>query len=139
MSTQVEPQSGDSAGLLMLQRIKRNALVFLVLAAVASLWFRSFSTTFGVLVGGACAVVNFRWIEAGLDAAMGGPMSRQKRVLAVAKFVLRYILLGLVIYAIVANRIADLKALLAGLFIFVVSIMWEAFRSALTSFSGSRP
>lgn len=139
MSNQAETAQGDPAGLLMLHRIKRNALVFLVLAAVASLWFRSFATTFGVLVGGACAVVNFRWIEAGLDAAMGGPMSRGKRALAVAKFGLRYILLGLIIYAIVANRIADLKALLAGLFIFVVSIMWEAFRSALTSFGAAGP
>ncbi len=83
-------------------------------------------------------MVNFRWMEAGLDAAMGGPMSRGKRALAVAKFVLRYILLGLIIYAIVANRIVDLKAVLAGLFIFVVSIMWEAFRSVLASFGGSR-
>ena len=137
MSNQAEPLQGDSAGLLMLRRIKRNALVFLALAALGSLWFRSLAVTLGVLVGGACAVVNFRWIEAGLDAAMGGPMARRKRVLAVAKFVLRYILLGLIIYAIVANRIADLKALLAGLFIFVVSIMWEAFRSVLTSFRGS--
>lgn len=137
MSNQAEPLQGDSAGLLMLRRIKRNALVFLALAALGSLWFRSLAVTLGVLVGGACAVVNFRWIEAGLDAAMGGPMASRKRVLAVAKFVLRYILLGLIIYAIVANRIADLKALLAGLFIFVVSIMWEAFRSVLTSFRGS--
>jgi hypothetical protein len=137
MANQAEALQGDTAGVLMLRRIKRNALVFLALGAMASLWFRSFGVTLGVLAGGACAVVNFRWIEAGLDAAMGGPMSRQKRVFAVAKFVLRYFLLGLIIYAIVANRITDLKALLAGLFIFVVSIMWEAFRSALTSFRGS--
>jgi hypothetical protein len=138
MSNQTESAQGDSEGLRMLFRIKRNALIFLALAALGSLWFRSLGVTLGVLAGGACAVVNFRWIEAGLDAAMGGPMSRGKRALAVAKFVLRYILLGLIIYAIVANRIVDLKAVLAGLFIFVVSIMWEAFRSVLTSFSGSR-
>ena len=41
MSQQAEAQPGDPAGLLMLQRIKRNALVFLALAALASLWFRS--------------------------------------------------------------------------------------------------
>ena len=81
---------------------------------------------------------NIRWIEAGFNAAMGSPMSRGKRSLAVAKFALRYALLGLVIYAIVATRIVDLKAFLAGLFIFVVSIMWEAFRSALTSIRGGR-
>jgi hypothetical protein len=138
MVDRAEPFQDDEAGLQMLRRIKRNAVIFLVLATAGSLCFRSLGVTLGVLVGGACAVVNFRWIEAGLDAAMGGPMSRQKRVVAVAKFVLRYILLGLIFYAIVANRIADLKALLAGLFIFVVSIMWEAFRSALTSFRGSR-
>ncbi len=138
MTNLAETLQGDAAGLLMLRRIKRNALIFLGLAVLGSLVFRSFGITLGVLVGGVCAVVNFRWIEAGLDAAMGGPMSRKKRGLAVAKFILRYILLGLIIYAIVANRIADLKALLAGLFIFVVSIMWEAFSSALTSFRGSR-
>ena len=39
-----------------------------------SLWFRSLGVTLGLLAGGACSVVNFRWIEAGFDAAMGGPM-----------------------------------------------------------------
>lgn len=138
MVNEAESLHGDSAGLLMLRRIKRNALIFLALAGVASLWFRSLGVTLGILIGGACAVVNFRWMEAGLNAAMGGPMSRGKRALAVAKFVLRYFLLGLVIYAIVANRIVDLRALLAGLLIFVVSIMWEAFRSTLISLRGSR-
>ena len=135
---QPPPAGGDGEGLAMLRRIKRNALVFLALAMLGSLWFRSVAVSLGVLLGGAFAVVNFRWIEAGFDAAMGSPMSRKKRVLAVIKFTLRYALLGVIIYAIVASRIADLKAFLAGLFIFVVSIMWEAFRSALTSIRGSR-
>jgi hypothetical protein len=129
---------GDPTGQMTLGRIKRDALVCLALGALASLWFRSLGITLGFIGGGVVAVVNFRWIEAGLDAAMGSPMSSKKRALAVVKFVLRYVLLGLAIYAIVATRIVDLKAFLAGLFIFVVSIMWEAFRSALTSFRSSK-
>jgi len=138
MAREADTMPGDPGGLLMLRRIRRGALVFLVLGLIGSLWFRSLGVTLGVLAGGAVAIANFRWIEAGLNAAMGGPMSSRKRALAVAKFVLRYALLGLVIYAIVAIRIIDLKGFLAGLFIFVVSIMWEAFRSALTAFTGSR-
>ena len=49
----------------MLRRIKRNALIFLALAVLVSLFFRSLSITLGVLAGGIMAVVNFRWIEAG--------------------------------------------------------------------------
>jgi hypothetical protein len=138
MNGESRAMQGDAEGVRMLRRIKRDALVILALALAVSLWFRSPGITFGVLAGGAFAVLNFRWIEAGFEAAMGGPMSRGKRSLAVAKFVLRYALLGLVIYAIVATRIVDLKGFLAGLFIFVLSIMWEAFRSALTAFGGSR-
>jgi len=138
MADQADTTAGDSAGLLTLTRIKRNALTCLVLGALASIWFRSLGVTLGFIGGGVVAVVNFRWIEAGLDAAMGGPMSSRKRALAVAKFVLRYVLLGLVIYAIVASRIVDLKAFLAGLFIFVVSIMWEAFRLTLISIRSGR-
>ncbi len=138
MAREADTMPGDQGGLLMLQRIRRGALVFLGLGLIGSLWFRSIGITMGLLAGGAVAVVNFRWIEAGFNAAMGGPMSSRKRALAVAKFVLRYALLGLVIYAIFATRIVDLKGFLAGLFIFVVSIMWEAFRSALTAFTGSR-
>ncbi len=138
MAREADTMPGDPGGLLMLQRIRRGALVFLGVGLIGSLWFRSIGITMGLLAGGVVAVVNFRWIEAGFNAAMGGPMSSRKRALAVAKFVLRYALLGLVIYAIFATRIVDLKGFLAGLFIFVVSIMWEAFRSTLTAFTGSR-
>lgn len=137
MGGETRAVEGDAQGVRMLRRIKRDALIILALALAGSLWFRSPGITLGVLAGGAFAVLNFRWIEAGFQAAMGGPMSRGKRALAVAKFVMRYALLGLVIYAIVATRIVDLKGFLAGLFIFVLSIMWEAFRSALTAFGGS--
>jgi len=138
MNGEIRAVLGDAEGVNMLRRIKRDAMIILALAFVGSFWFRSAKISFGVLAGGAFAALNFRWIEAGFEAAMGGPMSRGKRALAVGKFILRYALLGLVIYAIVATRIVDLKAFLAGLFIFVLSIMWEAFRSALTAFGGSR-
>jgi hypothetical protein len=119
-------------------RVNRGAYIFWALLTLGSLWFLDFRVTLGVLAGGGLAVLNFRWMEAGLNAALGGGlMTRRKKAVGVAKFVLRFVLLGVVIYAIVAARIADLKAVLAGLFIFIIAIMWEALRLAFRSVAGS--
>jgi hypothetical protein len=129
-----DPDRGDPEGLLLLRRVKRGALVFLLLMVLGSLAFRSLRVTLGVAIGGGLALLNFRWLEAGLDAALGMPVSRG-RWRAAAKFVLRFALLGVGIYAISAARIADLKALLAGLFIYVLAILWESIRLAFHSFA----
>jgi hypothetical protein len=91
-------------------------------------WF-GWRTALGLALGCTVAYLNFFWLKRGVEAladrvvGAGRPQSGKG---IVARFLLRYVLMGLAAYGILTVSPASLYGLLAGLFLPVVAIACEA-------------
>lgn len=96
---------------------------------LATLWRFGFRAALGFLLGCLIAYLNFHWLKSGVAGLAdrvtnaGKPQSGKG---IVARFLLRYLLLGAVAYAILTSFPASLRGLFAGLFLPVGAIACEA-------------
>jgi hypothetical protein len=110
-------------------RIRKFMLVLAPVLTVGALWRFGFRAALGFLLGCVIAYLNFQWLKSGVtglaDRAtnMGKPQSGKG---IVARFLLRYLLLGAAAYAILTSFPASLRGLFAGLFLPVGAIACEA-------------
>ncbi len=87
----------------------------------------------GFAVGAAVSGINFLWLKQAVDAVTAeatrsepaSPAARRKRRRVVWKFLGRYLLIAAAGYAILKHTAWDIRALLAGLFLFVAAILVE--------------
>lgn len=117
-------------------RIRRNAVVLgaiLVLGCAAG--FRSWIVPSAAALGTLLAWVNFRWLGEGISAVVLPAKTKGIKWL-VAKFLLRLVLIGAVLYAIIRVSLAGAMGLVAGLSVYVLSMMleavWSLFRAGKT-------
>ena len=83
----------------------------------------------GFLVGGVIAFLNFQWLKSGVSGLADRVTNTGKALSGkgiVARFLLRYGLLGVAAYAILTSFPASLRGLFAGLFLPVGAIVCEA-------------
>src|SRR5437764_11400786 len=84
----------------------------------------------GFLLGCVIAYLNFQWLKSGVSGVadrVTNSGKAQSGAGIVARFLLRYVLLGLAAYAILTSFPASLRGLFAGLFLPVGAIACEAF------------
>ena len=105
-------------------------MIFLGLFFTAAAWFRfGWRIALGFACGCAIAYLNFHWLERVVTAladrvtSTGQPQSGRG---VVARFLLRYLLMAIVAYAIFSVSPASLYGLFAGLFLPVAGIACEA-------------
>jgi hypothetical protein len=108
----------------------RNFMLALGVMLTAAIWvkFGRWSAA-GFLLGCVIAYLNFHWLKtgvAGLADRVTNTGKRQSGKGIVARFLLRYILLGVAAYAILTSFPASLRGLFAGLFLPVGAIACEA-------------
>ena len=109
----------------------RNFMLILgpVLCAIA--WARfGHRAAIGFLLGCVIAYLNFQWLKSGVSGLadrVTNTGKAQSGAGIVARFLLRYVLLGLAAYAILTSFPASLRGLFAGLFLPVGAIVCEAF------------
>ena|SRR6201993_3062511 len=108
----------------------RNFMLGLGPVLCAGAWVKfGFRTASGFLLGCLIAYLNFQWLKSGVSVLAdratntGKPQSGKG---IVARFLLRYVLLGLAAYAILTSFPASLRGLFAGLFLPVGAIVCEA-------------
>jgi hypothetical protein len=112
-----------------LGRIRRVMLVLAAVATLTSWWRFGWRIALGMLLGGAVAYLNFHWLKAGVEGLAdrivhtGKPQSGKGIVF---RFLVRYVLMGLVAYGILTVSPASLYGLFAGLFLPVAAIACEA-------------
>lgn len=112
-----------------LERVRNMMLVLGLLASAAAWAGFGFRTAIGVLLGCTIAFLNFQWLKSGVSGLAdrvtntGKPQSGKG---IVARFLLRYGLLGVAAYAILTSFPASLRGLFAGLFLPVGAIVCEA-------------
>jgi len=108
----------------------RNIMVALALSLSAGAWWRFGRwTALGFLLGCVISYLNFHWLKNGVNGLadrVTNTGKRQSGAGIVARFLLRYILLGAAAYGILTSFPASLRGLLVGLFLPVAAIACEA-------------
>ena len=132
-SNGINPAAPTSAGsdfyAAALPRIRNFMLVLAPLLTLAALWKFGSRAAVGFLLGCVIAYLNFHWLKSGVSGLAdrvtnsGKPQSGKG---IVARFLLRYLLLGAAAYAILTSFPASLRGLFAGLFLPVGAIACEA-------------
>jgi hypothetical protein len=108
----------------------RNFMIGLALALTIAAWWKFGRwAALGLLLGCVIAFLNFHWLKGGISGLAdrvtntGKPQSGKG---IVARFLLRYLLLGAAAYGILTSFPASLRGLFAGLFLPVGAIACEA-------------
>lgn len=106
------------------------SMVALLVAATPVLWVeygRGMALSF--ILGGGIALVNFHWLKRSLTALVDAvAVAGKKRSSAgiILRFVLRYVLIGVAVYAIFKSSAMSLYGLCAGLSLPVGAVLIEA-------------
>ena len=122
-----------------LPRIGKFMLVLAPVLSAATLWKFGYRTALGFLLGCIIAYLNFQWLKGGVTGLADRVTDTGKRQSGkgiVARFLLRYVLLGVAAYAILTSFPASLRGLFAGLFLPVGAIVCEAAYEAYVAVRG---
>ena len=109
-------------------RVFRVMLGATGLAVFVSILFAPWRVTTGLLIGGLLSLINHHWLHTSVSAVVALAVGGEKPKLNLAKFILRYLVIGAVAFIAYKLRIASLPALLAGLCTFVLALFAEAVR-----------
>lgn len=108
-----------------MRRVYRNAGILLACIVLGGLWGWGWAVALSVLLGGALALVNFRWMELGVDAALKG--SREAGAGGVfLRFLARLVLILGTFFVIIHTSFLSVLGALAGLSVFVLAGILEA-------------
>jgi hypothetical protein len=110
------------------RRILRDTCVAAALAVAVSLFVAPWRVTAGLALGGALAAFNQHWLRTSVEAVFeGAPAGRPPRMGA-ARYVLRYVVVGAVVFLAYQTGLASLVATLAGMCAVVAGLLAEGFR-----------
>ncbi|HYP30100.1 MAG TPA: ATP synthase subunit I [Blastocatellia bacterium] len=107
------------------RRVWRNIFAVIALAIVAAAIFADLRFMLGLAVGGALALLNYKWLHASLRdiLAIGGDKAPPGTSM---QFILRWVIIGAVVYAASLTGHVDEIAMLSGLLAPAVAVMIEA-------------
>ncbi len=107
------------------RRVRRNIVFVIVIAATVSAVLARRSFTLGLALGGALALLNFKWLHASLRAIFEEGDHRPPPGAAM-KFIFRWIIIGAVVYVAASTGYFNPIAIIAGLFAPAFAAMIEA-------------
>jgi hypothetical protein len=109
-------------------RIFRTMAIATGLGVAVSAVVGPWRVTTGLLVGGLLALFSHRWLKrsaaAAIELSIGGAVPQ----LQLAQFILRYVVIGALVFSLHQLDLLSLPAVLVGLTTFVVAIFVEALR-----------
>jgi hypothetical protein len=125
LNNSITTLAGDhDRGLQM--RLLCTMAIAVVVTVIASLFLAPWRVTSGLLLGGLLSLLNYHWmrrsIAAGFSVALDGTRPR----ITVAQYILRYFVIGAVIFVAYKFKIVSLPAAITGLCSFVVALFVEA-------------
>ena len=109
-------------------RIFRFMTLDVIVAVVGSLPLAQWRISVGLLLGGILSLLNHHWLSSSTAAAFAVVVHGTKPKLKVAQYLLRYLVIGTVVFFAYKLNIVSLVATLAGLCSFVVALFIEAIR-----------
>ena len=111
------------------RRFRRNTYFVIALSVSISLIFAQWRTTAGAVLGGALSLLNERWLWASTGVMLGvAAETRDPRLpqWTVAKFLLRYFVIGIVAGLAVRSGFFSIAGICLGLLSFAGALMVEA-------------
>jgi len=129
LNSDASPPPGEAFYSGALDRIRNSMIGLAVVLSAAAWWKIGLYAALGFLCGCVIAYLNFHWLKsgvAGLADRVTDTGRAQSSFGIVARFLLRYVLLGAAAYGILTSFPASLRGLLAGLFLPVGAIACEA-------------
>ena len=123
------PPTSDAFYAGALGRIRNSMLGLALLLSAAAWWKFGGAAALGFFCGCVIAYLNFHWLKSavsGLADRVTQTGKRQSGFGIVARFLLRYVLLGAAAYGILTSFPASLRGLFSGLFLPVGAIACEA-------------
>ncbi|MEZ5424370.1 MAG: ATP synthase subunit I [Pyrinomonadaceae bacterium] len=131
MGVQTDPETGIRG--YSRARIFALMAVAVVAAAVAGLIFGSVRFCVGILVGGLLSAVNFVWLESTTKGLFAQQAEGRRSIFPAARFILRYLALGVVLWGIYKLDVLPIAAVLIGLSAFAVAVVLDGFNSIFKS------
>lgn len=109
-------------------RVFRVMVAVTILAVVVSAFIGPWRFTAGLLIGGVLATFSHGWLRNSAAAAIRLSVGGGVQQIRLLQFILRYVVVGLVIFTAYSVGIASLPAMIIGLSSFVVALFVEAIR-----------
>lgn len=103
--------------------------------AIAGFVFASASFGAGVLVGGVMSFINYFWQRNSTRAIFAQAANGEKPMLLAVRYILRYVILGLVLWLFHATGAFPITAVVLGLAAFAFAIVVEGTIGIFTSFN----
>ncbi len=116
----------EDSGALEL-RLFRVMIASVALAVIASTMLLPWRVTTGLMLGGLLSLLNFHWLQTSVAAVFKVSAGARPQV-RVARYVIRYFVVGATGYAAYELGLVSLPAMFAGLCSFVPALFVEAFR-----------
>ena len=132
MSQSVHSVTGDPVieeadGALEL-RLFRVMIVSVIGAVIISSVLAPWRVSLGLLLGGALSLLNYHWLRTSVSAIFNIDYAAQRPRMRISSYILRYLMVGIVVFAAYQLRLVSLTATIAGLSAFVPALFVEAFR-----------
>ena len=123
-----QARAADADDEALERRLTHSMCAAVALAVAVGAAVAPWRVTTGLALGGALSLVNHRWLRTSIAAAFGGDLSARRPRLRVARYVLRYFVVGCVVFAAAQLDLVSVPAAIAGLCSFVAALFVEAAR-----------
>jgi hypothetical protein len=130
-------QTPDNTGTSLLSRFSgrdiggrmfRSMAGVSVIAIASTLPFVTWRVSLGLLLGGLLALLNHHWLSNSSAAALNVVAHGVKPRIRVTQYILRYLVIGVVVFGAFKLSVVSLSATFVGLSTFVAALFVEAFR-----------
>ena len=116
---------GDEA---LQSRILLVMAMAIVLAVTSSAPFAPWRVTAGLMLGGLLSLFNYHWLRSSIHALIQANVSNQNVGHMASRYVVRYVVVGAVVFMTYKLGLISLPATIIGLCSFVVALFAEALR-----------
>lgn len=121
-----EAFAGEPDGALE-SRIFGAMIAIVSLAVIVSAMLAPWRVTAGLALGGALSILNYHWLRTSINAVLSDAAEKRPRI-RLWPYILRYFVVGAIVFAAYQLRIVSLPATIIGLSAFVPALFVEAFR-----------
>ena len=108
-------------------RLIRVMRAIVALAVIMSAVLAPWRVTAGIALGGGLALLNYHWLQTSVRALLSEATVKRPRV-TITRYILRYLIVGAVVFAVYALQWISLPATIVGLCAFVPALFVEASR-----------
>ena len=109
-------------------RVWRSMVIAVTVAVAVSSVLAPWRVTSGLFLGGVLSLLNYRWLHISVAAILSVDFSSQRPRANASRYILRYLVVGGIVFAAYNLNLVSLPATLVGLCPFVPALLIEAGR-----------